>query len=84
MATPTITSTFSLDVETVRALETLAQRWNVSKSKALQLSIQTAAEKLLPADPDALDALDTLDRLQSSLCLDETSIKKWKRDPSPF
>lgn len=30
MATATIKSTYSLDVETVRALEGLARRWNVS------------------------------------------------------
>lgn len=83
MSSPTIKCTYSLDVETVRTLEALARRWNVSKSKALQLSIQAAAEKLPSADPDALDALDALDRLQSSLCLDKTSIKKWERDYSP-
>ena len=31
MATMTIKSTYSLDIETVRALETLAKRWKVSK-----------------------------------------------------
>ena len=45
MATPTIKSTYSLDVETVRTLEALAQRWNVSKSKALQRSILAAAQQ---------------------------------------
>lgn len=35
MATMTIKSTYSLDVGTVRTLEELARRWNVSKSEAL-------------------------------------------------
>ena len=76
MAIPTIKSTYSLDVETVRTLEALAQRWNVSKSKALQRTIQAAAEQHPPADREALDALD---RLQSSLHLDETAIKDWEQ-----
>ena len=77
MATPTIKSTYSLDVETVRTLEALAQRWNVSKSKALQRSILAAAQQQPPADREALDALD---RLQSSLNLDETNAMDWERD----
>ena len=36
MAVTTIKSTYSLDVETVRTLETLACRWNVSKSEVLR------------------------------------------------
>ncbi len=76
MATPTIKSTYSLDIETVRTLEALAQRWNVTKSKALQRSIQVAAGQQPPADREALDALD---RLQSSLNLDETTINDWER-----
>ncbi len=43
MATTTIKSTYSLDVETVRTLETLAARWNVSKSEVLRCAIRTAA-----------------------------------------
>ena len=77
MATPTIKSTYSLDVETVRTLEALAQRWNVSKSKALQRSILAAAQQQPPADREALDALD---HLQASLGLDETTVAGWERD----
>ena len=77
MATPTIKSTYSLDVETVRTLEALAQRWNVSKSRALRRSIHAAAQQQPPADREALDALD---RLQSSLHLDETAVTRWERD----
>lgn len=77
MATPTIKSTYSLDVETVRLLEALAQKWNVSKSKALQRSIRAAAQQQPPADREALDALDCL---QASLSLDETTVTRWERD----
>lgn len=77
MATPTIKSTYSLDVETVRMLEALAQRWNVSKSKALQRSIHAAAQQQHPADTEALDALDSL---QASLHLDESTATRWERE----
>ena len=77
MATPKIKSTYSLDVETVHLLEALAQKWNVSKSKALQRSIHAAAQQQPPADTDALEALDLL---QSSLHLDEATASRWERD----
>ncbi len=77
MATPTIKSTYSLDVETVRTLEALARRWNVSKSKALQRSIWATAAQHSPADREALDALE---RLQSALNLDETTVNDWEQN----
>ena len=43
MAITTIKSTYSLDVETVRMLESLARRWNVSKSEVLRRAIRSAA-----------------------------------------
>ena len=43
MAIPKIKSTYSLDVETVRTLESLARRWDVSKSEALRRAIRSAA-----------------------------------------
>ena len=36
MAVTTITSTYSLDVESVRELEELARHWEVSKSEVLR------------------------------------------------
>ena len=43
MAVTTIKSTYSLDVETVRTLESLARRWNVSKSEVLRRAVRAAA-----------------------------------------
>ena len=43
MAIMTIKSTYSLDVESVRVLEALAQRWDVSKSEVLRRAIRIAA-----------------------------------------
>jgi hypothetical protein len=43
MAIPKIKSTYSLDVETVRTLESLARRWNVSKTEVVRRAIRSAA-----------------------------------------
>jgi hypothetical protein len=61
MAVTTIKSTYSLDVETVEALEAMARRWRVSKSEALLRAIRLAA----------------LDDLQSTLDLDRESATSW-------
>ena len=65
MAITTIKSTYSLDVETVRTLESLARRWSVSKSEALRRAIRSAAagEK----SQRARDKLAALDKLQASM-----------------
>ena len=75
MATVTVKSTYSLDVATVRQLESLAKRWNTSKSAALRRAIQAAAKEELPADSEGLDALD---RLQSMLALDSGGAAVWE------
>ena len=75
MASLTVKSTYSLDVETVRQLESLAKRWNTSKSGALRRAIRTAAEQALPADHEGLDALD---QLQNLLALDQGTATVWE------
>ena len=74
MATVTVKSTYSLDVETVRKLEGLAKRWSTSKSGALRRAIDAAAKQ---AGPDDNEALDALDRLQSRLALDRSTAGVW-------
>ena len=74
MATITVKSTYSLDVETVRRLDELAKRWNTSKSGALRRAIQSAAKQ---ARSDHDEALDALDRLQALLALDRESARAW-------
>jgi len=70
----TIKSTYSLDVETVRALERLAKQWKVSKSEALRRAIRHASEQ----HPVGDDALSALDELQGSLGLSEAEIRRWE------
>ena len=64
MAITTIKSTYSLDVETVRTLESLACRWNVSKSEVLRRAIRAAAGD---ENQRVKKKLEALDRWQASL-----------------
>ena len=75
MATMTIKSTYSLDVETVRALERLAKQWGVSKSEALRRSIRHAAE----THPAGDEAVIALDELQGSLGLSKADAQGWEK-----
>jgi hypothetical protein len=76
MAITTIKSTYALDVETVRALERMAQRWKVSKSEALRRAIRAAAGE---GSAETNDALQALDRLQRSLALTPARARTWAR-----
>lgn len=77
MASTTIKSTYSLDIETVRALEGMARRWNVSKSEALRRAIRSAAAH---SEPDTSTALRALDRMQEILDLGEEASRRWERE----
>ena len=77
MAVTTIKSTYSLDVESVRALEDLARRWEVSKSEVLRRAIRSAAASVEPATAAAIDALD---RLQESVRERGVNVEQWERD----
>lgn len=57
-----IKSTYTLDVDTVRTLETLAHRWKVSKSEALRRTIRAASGSAPATVAPALAALDQLQR----------------------
>ncbi len=77
MASTTIKSTYSLDVESVRALEDLARRWRVSKSEALRRTIRSEAGR----QPDRRrDALAALDELQASLRSRNVDIEQWAQE----
>lgn len=76
MVTPTIRSTYVMDVATMQALERIARRWKVSKSEALRRAIRSAAEQQ-PAESG--DALQALDQLQRSLKLTPARARAWAR-----
>ena len=77
MAITTIKSTYSLDVETVRVLEALAQRWSVSKSEVLRRAIRIAATEDAPNQSTTLSALD---RLQASVRKRKVDVSRWASD----
>lgn len=75
MATPTIKSTYALDVETVGALDALARRWNVSKSEAMRRAIRaSAAAHAVTVAPEPVQALD---ELQKALALGTAAAARW-------
>ncbi len=77
MAIITVKSTYSLDVESIRTLEKLAQCWNVSKSEVLRRAIRIAAMGGNPGDGATLKALD---RLQATVRTRKVNLARWERD----
>jgi hypothetical protein len=75
MAIPKIKATYSLDEDTVRLLEKVAERWGVSKSEALRRAIRAAADSEAARNP----ALQTLTRIQDSLGLTTAVAAAWAR-----
>src|SRR5437762_14199159 len=77
MATMTIKSTYSLDRDTVRTLDTIAHRWRVSKSEALRRAIRIAAQQPQGGPAEATAALD---ELHHSLKLTAHAADRWQQD----
>jgi hypothetical protein len=76
MATPRVKSTYSLDLETVQALDDLARRWGVPKSEALRRAIRAAAD----AEGGVMGGpLAALDALQASARLSPAKANTWAR-----
>ena len=80
MARTTIKSTYSLDVETVEALESMARRLEITKSEALRRAIRSAASSVLEAPGREIAALE---ELQRSLGLSRKEAQAWAQE-SPF
>lgn len=74
MATMTVKSTFSLDVETAQRLERLAAERGMSKSAVLRQAIQRL--DLAPATPP-LTRLEAFRKLRESLNLTPAQIDAW-------
>lgn len=74
MARTTVKATYSLDGETVRALERLARTLNVSKSEVLRRAIrQMAGQDLTPGAAEE----NALDELQRQLSLTADEAEQW-------
>lgn len=77
MATTTVKTTYSLDVDTVKALERMARRLKVSKSEALRRAIRALAAQ--EHDDSEDDPVRALDRLQQSLGLSPGAARSWEK-----
>jgi len=65
MATTTVKSTYSLDVASIRRLESLARTWQVSKSEVIRRALRIAV--LTAHQPEEALAAAALDRVQHSV-----------------
>lgn len=74
MPTTTVKATYSLDRETVRTLERLAQRLELSKSEVLRRAIRCLADEAPEAGTIELGALG---ELQDRLSLSEGDAEAW-------
>jgi hypothetical protein len=81
MAISKIKATYSLDVETVHALEAMARRLGVSKSEALRRAIASAARVERSDRAGRSERIDprlaALDRLQKRLALTPEAVEAW-------
>ena len=91
MAVTTIKSTYSLDVETVRTLESLARRWNVSKSEVLRRAIRAAAgensrragersPRAGELSPRAREKMEAWRKLQAYVKARDIDVEAWARE----
>jgi hypothetical protein len=74
MARTSIKSTDALDVDTIRKLDGVAARWQVSKSEVLRRAIEAVARQQAEEAPSPVEALD---QLQKSLKLTAHRARKW-------
>jgi hypothetical protein len=77
MAITSIKSTYSLDVKTVQLLDSMARRWNVSKSEALRRAIRLAASEDLGGSTDRAILLD---RIQERSGITAADAKRWESE----
>lgn len=75
MAITSVRSTYSLDVETMRRIENLAGRWDVSKSEVLRRAIKMAHDETAGAERVAL-----LRELQQRASLTSEQVDAWVAD----
>lgn len=72
MASTTVKSTFSLDIETRRLLDHLAETWNVSRSEALRRAIRQSAGVV-----SANDRMAALEALQKQARMTRETVEDW-------
>ncbi len=78
MAITSIKSTYSLDLDSVRTLEVLARRWDVSKSEVIRRALRIAL--VSGDDRGRTVALEALTRLQDTVRERGLDLAEWERD----
>jgi hypothetical protein len=73
---PAIKSTFSLDRVTIERIDSLAERWHVSKTEVLRRAVRNADERIAL---DAEERLEAMRKLQESLARRKVDFAKWKK-----
>ncbi len=77
MAVKKVKTTYSLDPETIRDLDRMARRWDVSKSEALRRVVRIAAAT--ESKPGAA-TVTALDEIQASVALTKGGADAWLGD----
>lgn len=72
MAIPSIKATYTIDVETKRALDELAKRWEVSRSEALRRAVRQAS-----GTSAASSRLAAFEALQQRVTLSRVQAERW-------
>jgi len=73
MATPTVKSTYVLDLESAETLERLSREWNVSKSEVLRRAIKAAGGS------SAVNRVDLFRKMQATAALTPAAASRWAR-----
>jgi hypothetical protein len=68
-------ATFSLDPVTIERINSLAERWHVSKTEVLRRAVRHADERLAL---DAEERIAAMRKLQESLKAGNVDFAKWK------
>ena len=76
MATPTVKSTYVMDLETAETLDRLARDWQVSRSEALRRAIRSAAVS------DAPERVALFRSIQRAAGVTRAKADRWARSES--
>jgi len=76
MASAMIKSTYSLDPETIRKVERLANKWKVSKSEVLRRAVAATKDE----SPEDLTPMEALRKVQEELNLSPKQLREWEAE----
>lgn len=86
MATTTVKSTYSLDIETATAIESLGKRWQIPKSQVIRRVVRAQAAALeqvrhpTPVSVEAAERVAAFQALSGSLHSRGVDLRQWAED----